>query len=104
MLSLALAESLHRNARVKRCRSVEIGIAFDCIVNERGQLRVVKGKDPIRHYCATAMRTGPPSRDLRARRFRHDVSTEWGMLEHAAGKHEARTGPHNDSAIHLSNS
>src|SRR5437763_8802111 len=35
------------------------------------------------------MRPGPASRDLRARRLRHDVSADWRIFQSAARKHKA---------------
>jgi hypothetical protein len=118
MLSLALAQSLHSDPRIQRCCSdahssvrcfdargggLEVGIALDCVGNERRQFRIVEGANPVRHHGSAAMRPGPTSRDLRTSRFRHDIRAKRRMLKRAARKYEARSAQ-KDSAIHIGGS
>src|SRR5215470_1021531 len=117
MLPLPLTQCLNADSGIERCRSdtngrarcfhsrrsgPEVGIAFDCVVNERGQLRVMEGANPVRNNYAATMRTGPSAGDLRASRLRHDVFAHWRLLNRATRKREARNGAQNDSAIHVS--
>ena len=74
MLPLALAQSLHRDPWIERCRSnahssarcfhmrggsLEVGIALDCVCNERRQLRIVKVRIQLGTTVAAAMRARP---------------------------------------------
>ena len=118
MRSLALAQSLHRDPRIERCCSnahssarcfnargggLEVRISLDSVCNERRQLRIVEGTNPIRHHGSAAMRPGPVTRDLRASRFRHDIRAKRRMLKRAADECEARSAQ-KDSAIHVGGS
>src|SRR5215831_1154655 len=108
MLPLPLSETFHRDARIKRCRSdahsgtrgfhagscgLEVGIPLHSVRNKRGEFRVVKSENPVRHNGAGAMRPGPTSGDLRTSRFGHDVRAKGWLPEHTTGKCETRSGP-----------
>src|ERR1700746_3398070 len=45
------------------------------------------------------MRPGPVGRDLRARRFRHDLFANRCLPDRTTGKYEARCGPWQNSAV-----
>ena len=114
-LTLALAQTLHRNAWIKRCCGdahcsarcfytggcgLKIWISLNGVRNQRSQFRVVKGTDPVRYHGAAAMRAGPASGNLRPSRLRHDVGAVRRLLERTAGKCEARNSPEKSADVH----
>src|SRR5215471_7268799 len=117
MLPLPLTQCLNADLGIQRCRSdphgrarrfhacggsLEVGISFHGVVNERGQLGVTETANPVRHDNAATMRPGPSAGNLRASRLGHDVFAHWRLLNRATRKCEARSGAQNDSAIHVS--
>ena len=103
LLPLPLTECLHRDARIQRRGShahggarrfhmrrsgLEVGIPCDGILNERGEIGVAEGENPIWHDRAAAMRSGPLIGDLIARRLGCDVGAGGRIFESTTRRHE----------------